>query len=94
MPNYHSRADYLLYLTREGGAAGVRLHAAVLRLIYCRAAAIIAAILVNPYVKIFNVKYEPGLYKPSHISHNMTPKDECLHRSPLGERIRFYSESE
>jgi hypothetical protein len=40
------------------------------------------------------VKYEPGLYKPSHISHNRTPKDECLHQSPLGERIRFYSESE
>jgi hypothetical protein len=42
---------------REGGAAGVRLHAAVLRLIYYQAAAIIAAILVNPYVKILEICY-------------------------------------
>jgi hypothetical protein len=52
VPNYHSRTDYLLYLTREGRAAGVRLHAAVLRLIYYQVAAIIAAVFVNPYVKI------------------------------------------
>ena len=57
VPNYHSRADYLLYLTREGGAAGVRLHAAVLRLIYYRVAAIITAIFVNPYVKILEIFY-------------------------------------
>jgi hypothetical protein len=57
VPNYHSRADYLLCLTREGGATGVRLHAAVLRLIYYQAAAIIAAILVNPYVKILEICY-------------------------------------
>ena len=58
VPNYHSRAAYLLYLTtREGGAAGVRLHAVVLRLIYCQATAIIAAILVNPYVKILEICY-------------------------------------
>jgi hypothetical protein len=50
-------ADYLLYLTREGGAAGVRLHAAVLQLIYYQVAAITATILVNPYVKILETFY-------------------------------------
>ena len=57
VPNYHSRADYLLYLTREGGAARVKLHAAVLRLIHHQVAAIIAAILVNPYVNILEIFY-------------------------------------
>ena len=56
MPNYQSRADYLLYLTREGGAAGVRLHAAVLQLIYYQVEAITAAILVN-HVKILEIFY-------------------------------------
>ena len=55
MPNYHSRVDCLLYLTREGGAAGVRLHVAVLHLIDYLVTAIIVAILVNPYVKILEI---------------------------------------
>ena len=57
VPNYHSMADYLLYRTREGGAVGVRLHVAVLRLIYYQVVAIVAAILVNPYVKILEIFY-------------------------------------
>ena len=32
--------------------------------------------------------------KYGHIySHKNTPEDECLHRSPLGERLRFYSKA-
>ena len=51
---------------------------------------------VYPFGSRTNIKCEiwrPGLDKPSHISHKNTPKDECLHRSPLGERLRFYSKS-